>query len=242
MPYDKFGRTDDKVVQHTPSVSSSIGVKMSQINKIFLRRDESNKVTGDFNMNKQKITYLDEPAAADDAGTWKCVDNSVHAIDTVVRSPCLKRDGSNTLTGNIDMTKHKRMHLGDPVADDDAVTRKYFYQYLKRDGSSQMTSVLNLGRYNVTNVAEPVPARDIATKGYADNNIGLTQIDMNGYKIANLQDPKARSDAVTKGYVDGTLDSIVNVNLNLRGHRINNVANPVDSQDADVMANAETRR
>jgi hypothetical protein len=39
MPVDKFGRTDEKVVQHTPTVTSSIGLTMGQINNTFLRRD-----------------------------------------------------------------------------------------------------------------------------------------------------------------------------------------------------------
>lgn len=131
-------------------------------------------------MNKHKITHL-EPAAADDAVTRKYVDNSVQATDIVVRSQCLKRDGSNIVTGKIDMTKHKLMHLGDPAADDDAVTRKYIDQYLKRDGSSQTTVVLNMDGYSGTNVAEPVSVRDIARKGFADNFVGLTHLDMKGH-------------------------------------------------------------
>lgn len=69
MPVDKFGRTANKVVQHTPGVTTSIEVMMVQINNTFLRRDGSNTVTGDFNMNKHKNIHLEEPAAADGAVT-----------------------------------------------------------------------------------------------------------------------------------------------------------------------------
>lgn len=36
------------------------------------------------------------------------------------------------------------MHLGEPAADNDAVTRKYVEQYLRHDGSSPMTGELNI--------------------------------------------------------------------------------------------------
>jgi hypothetical protein len=70
MPVDKFGRTDEKVVQHTPSVTSSIGLTMGQINNTFLRRDGGNAMTAeDFNLNKHRLNNLSEQTAADDAVT-----------------------------------------------------------------------------------------------------------------------------------------------------------------------------
>lgn len=43
----------------------------------------------------------------------------------VVSDVCLKRDRSNTMTGGIDMAKHRLMNLGGPTAEDDAVNLKY---------------------------------------------------------------------------------------------------------------------
>jgi hypothetical protein len=37
----------------------------------------------------------------------------------------LRRDGSNPTTGDLNLNMHKIMHLDEPAADDDAVTRKY---------------------------------------------------------------------------------------------------------------------
>jgi hypothetical protein len=69
MPGDKLGRTDEKVTQHTPSVTSSIGLTMGQINNTFLRRDRGNTMTADLNLNKHRLINLSEPTAADDAVT-----------------------------------------------------------------------------------------------------------------------------------------------------------------------------
>jgi antitoxin component of RelBE/YafQ-DinJ toxin-antitoxin module len=61
MPVDKFGRTDEKVVQHAPTVTSSIGLTMAQINNTFLRRDGNNIMTADLNLNKHRLINLNEP-------------------------------------------------------------------------------------------------------------------------------------------------------------------------------------
>lgn len=69
MLNDEFGNSDDKTIQQTPtSVSTSIGVTMSQMNSTFLRRDGSNTV-GDISMTKHKLTNLAEPTAEDDVIT-----------------------------------------------------------------------------------------------------------------------------------------------------------------------------
>jgi hypothetical protein len=39
-------------VQHVPSVTSSIGLMMAQINNTFIRRDGSNTMTADLNLKK----------------------------------------------------------------------------------------------------------------------------------------------------------------------------------------------
>jgi hypothetical protein len=116
MSVEKLGRTDDKVIQHIPSVSTSIGVTLSQTNNTFLRRDVSNTMTRDYSMNKHKLINLNEPAAADDALTRKYFDNSTQAVSDV----CLRRDGYNTMTGDTDMTEHSLMHFGEPKSDNDA--------------------------------------------------------------------------------------------------------------------------
>jgi hypothetical protein len=42
---------------------------MAQIINIFLRRDGSNTMTADLNLNKRSLVSLNEPIAADDAVT-----------------------------------------------------------------------------------------------------------------------------------------------------------------------------
>jgi hypothetical protein len=85
MPVDKFGRTDEKVVQHTPTVTSSIGLTMGQINNTFLRRDGGNAMTADLNLNKHRVINLSEPTAADDAVTRQYA--AIHSSDGMDQVP-----------------------------------------------------------------------------------------------------------------------------------------------------------
>jgi hypothetical protein len=57
------------------------------------------------------------------------------------------------MTGNIDMTKHRLINLGDPEAQRDDVNLKFLDRFLKHDGSSRMTGTLNLGGYSITSCA-----------------------------------------------------------------------------------------
>jgi hypothetical protein len=82
MP-DKFGHSDDTTIQQSAtSVSTGIGVTMSQINITFLRRDGSNTIVGDLNMTKYKLTNLAKPTAENDAVSRKYVYNLIFATDT----------------------------------------------------------------------------------------------------------------------------------------------------------------
>ena len=47
MPVNKFGDSGGDDVIFTTNTSSSIGVTMSQINNVFLRRDGANNATGE---------------------------------------------------------------------------------------------------------------------------------------------------------------------------------------------------
>jgi hypothetical protein len=106
MPVDKFGRTDEKVVQHTPAVTSSIGLTMGQINNAFVRRDGANSLTADLNPNRHRVINLSAPTAADDAVTRQYADDTY-----------LKRDGSSAVAGVVDMSKNRLMNLGDPLGE-----------------------------------------------------------------------------------------------------------------------------
>ena len=80
------------------------------------------------NMNNKKITNLQTPTNNTDAATKKYVDNkSTNSQDL---SPFLKKNGSDLMTGNLNMSGNKIINLEDPVSDNDAVNKIYMSNHL----------------------------------------------------------------------------------------------------------------
>ena len=94
----------------------------------YLHVDGSNKTTNNLNMNNKKIIKLLTPTDDTDAATKKYVDNkSTNPQDL---SPYLKKDGSDSMTGSLNMSGHKIINLEDPASDNDVVNKKYMNDHL----------------------------------------------------------------------------------------------------------------
>ena len=76
MPVNKFGDSGGDDVIFTTNTSSSIGVTMSQINNVFLRRDGANNATGELNMNGHKVANIATPSSSGDATSKSYVDST----------------------------------------------------------------------------------------------------------------------------------------------------------------------
>ena len=147
-------------------------------------------------------------------------------------SDYLEKDGTVTMTGNLNLGNNKIVGLATPVSNTDAATKKYvddnagspdLSNYLKKDGSVVMTSNLNLGNKKIVNLATPTSNTDAATKKYVDDNtaapdlsdylekdgsVAMTgELNGGGNKIINIGKPLQNSDAATKDYVDKLVHS-----------------------------------
>jgi hypothetical protein len=161
-------------------------------------------MNADLNLNRHSIINLSAPTAADDAVTRQLADDTY-----------LKRDGSSAVAGVVEISNNRLMNLGDPLGERDAINLRYLGGFLKLYGSTAMASVLNLGGHVITNVGQQVSPADVVSKGYANNVVGSTHLDMRGHKIVNLKEPMARSDAVARSFIE----SIFNDGLDMRGNQ-----------------------
>ena len=94
----------------------------------YLHVDGSNIMTNHMNMNNKKITNLQAPTNVTDAATKKYVDDkSTNPQDL---SPFIKKDGSVSMTGNLNLSGHKIVNLEDPASDSDAANKKYIDDHL----------------------------------------------------------------------------------------------------------------
>ena len=76
---------------------------------------------GNFDIDSKRLTEVAAPIDNNDAATKEYVDNNLPAIDL---SPYLKRDGTTSMTGHLNMNNHKISDLEDATDDTDAVPLK----------------------------------------------------------------------------------------------------------------------
>ena len=135
------------------------------------------------------------------------------------------RDGTSTMTNNLNMDNKKIINLRPPTSDNDGANKKYVddsipntSSFIKKDGSVVMTNNLNLGNKKIVGLATPTTNKDAATKKYVDDNTGAPDLsdylekdgtvtmtgnlNVGSNKIINLGKPTQDNDAVNKDYAD----------------------------------------
>ena len=129
----------------------------------------------------------------------------------------LRRDGTNTANGSINMTGNTLTNVSNPVNAQDIATKNYVEQNtILRNGTQTMIGNLNMGNYSINNLQNPENDQDAVSKAYADavaKAYAVTRlfrgggtmtgdIKMTDNRITGLSDPVDNQDAATKLYVD----------------------------------------
>ena len=198
MPVNKFGDSGDDTVIFTTNTSSTIGITLSQINNIFLRRDGANNATGDLNMGGHRIVNISSPSAAGDATSKSYVDST-----TVSKT-------GDTMTGNLIMQIGDKpsLTLGcNDLRGGPGRVPKRFNLLLGNTSDliqNQLGQPLTLQASNgiVLRVADSELAK------FNSSNIAFhNDINMNERFINNLRTPENDGDAASKKYVDSLIGS-----------------------------------
>ena len=99
------------------------------------RRSEVVVTSTDQNISGQK-TFSDinvlKPTSNTQAANKKYVDDEIAKIPTPNLSTYVKKDGSTTMTGNLDMGNKQIKSIAEPTDDADATTKKYFEDKLEK--------------------------------------------------------------------------------------------------------------
>ena len=162
MSVDKFGR-------YSSGQSSAMtpGASARYVNNNFLRRDGSNDVQGELNMNNHKLVGLTEPTESQDAATRGYIKN-------FTRNNFLKLDGTNNMAGDLDLNNNKITNVASPKDDNDAINLVFLesttYHLLRSDGVDGMSADLNMDNNKIVNLSEPTGVRDATTKRYVDTH------------------------------------------------------------------------
>ena len=223
----------------------------------FLKLDGTRKMTGNLDMDNNRIYNLPAPASPKQPTPLSFTDLKY-----------LHVGGTNKMTNNLNMDNKKIINLRIPTNDTDGATKKYVddsipntSSFIKKDGSVSMTSNLNLGNKKIVGLATPVSNTDAATKKYVDDNTAAPDLsdylekdgtvtmtgnlNLGNNKIVGLATPVSNTDAATKKYVDDNAgspnlsnylkkDGSVSMtgNFNVGNNKIVGLATPTSNTDA----------
>ena len=109
----------------------------------------------------------------------------------------LKRDGSNFMTGDLNMNEQKVINMFDPVDEQDGVNKRFLeaqlHDYLKTDGQNPMTFDLNMATNKIKNLGTPTTHENDAAI-----NVGFFNSELN----ASNQNLSTQLTAAYKKYVN----------------------------------------
>ena len=147
----------------------------------YLKKDGSDPVTGNLNMDGKRIFSLPAPTGAKQPTPLAFTDlKYLHVA------------GTNKMTNHLDKDNKSIINLGPPTNPTNAATKKYvddnrstpsdLSPYLKKDGSVPMTVDLNVNGHKITNLRTPTTNDQPATKHYVDTQLHESQVQPSHYK------------------------------------------------------------
>ena len=187
----------------------------------YLKKDGSISVTSDFDFGNNKISNLAEGTGNSDAVTKHQLQTGLSTKPNT--NQVVLRDGSQDMTGNLNMSQKKIVNLADPTGRNDATGKGYvdrlFLDALRLDGSSKMTGNLDMSLNKIINCGQPTGAGDVTNKAYVDSEVGKTLkldgsgvmtsvLDMNNQRIINLGNATHNQDAITLKQVNDGIATV----------------------------------
>ena len=156
------------------------------------------------------------------------------------KKPDVLLKAGGLMHGNIDMTGHKVVNLGDPVYGQDAATRQYVDTYATYLNNTKvdwtggtMTGLLNMGSFKITNVGDPENDTDVVNKKYVDTVLEHHEHDLDvigRYLVISKNGDKSYVSLRTKKNIDLQQDLL----LTITGEGITNTAFRMNVQSSTL--------
>ena len=181
----------------------------SAVNRKYVN-DELNKKLDknkDFSMGNNKITSLRNPDDSNELVNKSYVDRKVsQAGGSVDLTPYLKRDGTVSVTGNLNMSLNKIINCGQPTGARDVTNKAYVDsevgKTLKLDGSGVMTSVLDMNNQRIINLGNATHNQDAITLKQVNDGIATVSTENNRYTDEQIEkNKKYVDDEIAKSHI-----------------------------------------
>ena len=206
----------------------------------YLKRDGSISVIGDFDFGNNKITKVGNGSQSTDLVNKGYIDTELAAKPNV--NQVILRNGSQDMTGTLNMDNFKIINLAEGTDNSDAVTKHQLEtglvpkadktelnNYLKRDGSISVIGDFDFGDNKITKVGNGSQSTDLMNKGYIDTELAAKPnvnevilrngsqkmtgtLNMNNFKITNVKDATHNQDALNLKQVNDGISTVSNQN------------------------------
>ena len=146
----------------------------------FFKLDGSKKMSGNIDMNNNRILNLPMPNG-----------NNQPTTLIYANSNYLRINGIIPMFGDLNMNSNKIKNVKTPTDNSDAATKKYvddnsgspdLSDYLEKDGTVSVTGNLNLGSNKIINLSNPTESNEAANKDYVDKLVHHNAVQPSHYK------------------------------------------------------------
>ena len=159
----------NKITELATGTAGTDAVNKSQLDTALdgvLLLDGSNTMTSSIDMGTNRVRKVATPISFDDAANKSYVDTELgNKADT---TSVMLLDGSQGMTGAIDMNSNKITELTAGTSSTDAVNKS---QVMLLNGSQSMSAAMNMNSNKITGLATPTISTDAANKAYVDAEI-----------------------------------------------------------------------
>ena len=187
----------------------------SAVNRKYVNDELDKKLdkNKDFSMGNNKITSLRNPDDSNELVNKSYVDRKVsQAGGSVDLTPYLKRDGTVSVTGNLNMSLNKIIDCGQPTGTRDVTNKAYvdsevgkkpdINQVILRDGSNTMTSVLDMNNQRIINLGNATHNQDAMTLKQVNDGIATVSAENNRYTDEQIEkNKKYVDDEIAKSHI-----------------------------------------
>ena len=147
-------------------VDGKLGTKVDRNDlNDYLKRDGSNQMQGNLQMNHNRIINLPDPQLSDEAATKNYVTISMNHLPSLF----LDRQGKSKMLGNIQMNNHRITGLNNsPNTDDEATNKKYVDDNISKSNIKPSHTHKNVFQYLMNDVNEWSSEYNVKVESFSD--------------------------------------------------------------------------
>ena len=174
----------------------------------YLKRDGSISVIGDFNFGNYKITQVGNGSQSTDVVNKGYIDTEIAAKPNI--NQVILRDGSQDMTGNLNLSQNKMINCGPPSDSFDVTRKSYvdnqFSRCLRLDGSNKMTSNLDMNNLQIKNVKDATHNQDVITLKQVNDAISTISTNSEKYTDRKITESHISTHENRKNVLDYAMD------------------------------------